>query len=69
LTVGDIGAAESIEFRVSEFRRRTMATGDNESKPAIERGSYGDRGVLEQGRPDGVGKVGATIPCCRILKP
>ena len=28
---------------------------DNESKPTIERGSYGDRGVLEQGRPDGVG--------------
>jgi hypothetical protein len=30
-----------------------MATDDT-----IERGSYGDRGVLEKGRPDGVGKPG-----------
>ena len=35
-----------------------MATDQNENKPTIERGSHGDCGVLEQGRPDGLGKVG-----------
>jgi len=29
-----------------------------DSRPTIERGSYGDRGVLEGNRPDGVGKPG-----------
>jgi hypothetical protein len=31
-----------------------MADNDD-NKPTIERGSYGDRGVLENGRPDGLG--------------
>jgi hypothetical protein len=30
----------------------------NDSDSTIERGSYGDRGNLEQGRPDGHGKPG-----------
>jgi len=35
---------------------------DDESKPTIERGSFGDRGVLESGRPDGLGEVGGDQP-------
>jgi len=31
---------------------------NNDDKPTIERGSYGDRGNLEQSRPDGLGKPG-----------
>jgi hypothetical protein len=36
----------------------------NDSDSTIERGSYGDCGILEKGRPDGVGKpgVGPTSP-------
>lgn len=29
--------------------------------PTMERGSYGDRGVLEQGRPDGLGSPGNEV--------
>jgi hypothetical protein len=32
-----------------------MANNSNDDKPTIERGAYGDRGVLERCRPDGVG--------------
>ena len=35
---------------------------DSENKPTIERGSFGDRGVLESGRPDGLGEVGGDQP-------
>jgi hypothetical protein len=30
---------------------------NNDNKPTIERGSYGDRGVLESERPDGLGSA------------
>lgn len=33
-----------------------------DSRPTIERGSYGDRGVLEGNRPDGVGKPSKEQP-------
>jgi len=32
-----------------------------EDRPTIERGSYGDRGVLGGNRPDGVGKAGEDV--------
>jgi hypothetical protein len=39
---------------------------DTDTRPTIERGSYGDRGDLEANRPDGVGKssneVDSTTP-------
>jgi hypothetical protein len=34
---------------------------NTDSRPTIERGSYGDRGVLESNRPDGVGKAGNEV--------
>jgi hypothetical protein len=37
----------------------TRKNGD--SGPTIERGSYGDRGVLEKNRPDGVGEASNEV--------
>jgi hypothetical protein len=37
-------------------------SGGGDSRPTIERGSYGDRSVLEEGRTDGVGKPGDNQP-------
>jgi len=33
----------------------------SDTRPTMERGSYGDRGVLEQNRPDAVGQVGEDV--------
>ncbi len=35
---------------------------NNDDKPTMEGGSYGDRRVLEQGRPDGYGKPSDDQP-------
>jgi hypothetical protein len=34
---------------------------DTNTTPTIERGSYGDRGVLEKNRPDGVGEASNEV--------
>lgn len=39
-----------------------MAKNDNEGKPTLERGSYGDRGALESNRPDGHGTPSEDAP-------
>ena len=33
---------------------------NDDDKPKLERGSYGDRGSLEQGRPNGLGTPGGS---------
>jgi len=35
---------------------------NNDDRPTIERGGYGDRGNLEQGRPDGLGSPSNDQP-------
>jgi hypothetical protein len=55
MATANIGAAASMEFVVG----MTAAANDDST---IERGSYGDRGVLEKGRPDGVGKPSNDQP-------
>jgi hypothetical protein len=39
-----------------------MANNNNDDQPTIERGTYGDRGVLERGRPDGLGSPSDDEP-------
>jgi hypothetical protein len=58
MTAVDIGAAENIEFCVGSPGRIQMANNDD----TIERGSYGDRGVLEANRPDGYGSPSNDQP-------
>jgi hypothetical protein len=46
-----------------------MANNSNDDKATIERGTYGDRGVLERGRPDGLGSPSDDQPILPSRQP